>query len=46
MFVWFGMECLAMIKPSESIVRIRKVSFIVFLTALGVLYAFRIMQMI
>jgi len=46
MVAWFGMECMALIKPSELIARLRKVSFILFLAALGLVYAFRIMQLL
>jgi Protein of unknown function (DUF2752) len=45
MVVWFGMECLTVIKPSKPNTRIRKISLILFLAALGLVYAFRIVPM-
>jgi len=56
MAIWFGMECLALINSSQRIgsavwrlrsaKALRKVSFIIFLAALGVVYALRIMHLI
>jgi hypothetical protein len=42
MVTWFGMECLVVINPSVRIAWMRKISLILFLTALGVVYIFRI----
>jgi hypothetical protein len=46
MVVWFGMECLTVIKPSKPITRMRKISLILFLASLGLVYAFRIAHLI
>lgn len=46
MVIWFGMECLVLINPSLLNLRMRKVALILFLSSLGVVYAFRIIQVI
>ena len=46
MVIWFGMECLAVIKPSELNSRMRKIFLILFLTSLIAVYALRIMHIL
>jgi len=46
MIVWFGMECLILINPSQLILKMRKASLILFLASLGLVYAFRIARLI
>jgi hypothetical protein len=46
MVVWFGMECLTVIRPSKLNTRMRKISLILFLASLGLVYAFRIAHLI
>ena len=46
MVIWFGMECLTLIKPTKLNSRMRKISLILFLASLVAVYALRIAHLI